>query len=55
MPITNQDELDQAAGLLEMFTSTLAELINAVAQGSEPEAHAAASNLIAQHAEVIKQ
>jgi len=55
MPITNQDELDQAAGLLELFTSTLVELINAVAQGSEPEAQAAASNLIAQHAEAIQQ
>jgi len=51
MPITDQDQLDQATGLLELFTSTLVELINAVAQGLEPEAQAAASNLIAQHAE----
>ena len=55
MPITDQDQLDQATGLLELFTSTLVELINAVAQGSEPEAQAAASNLIAQHAEAIQQ
>ena len=55
MPITDQDQLDQATGLLELFTSTLVELINAVAQGLEPEAQAAASNLIAQHAEAIQQ
>jgi len=55
MPITDQDQLDQATSLLELFTSTLVELINAVAQGLEPEAQAAASNLIAQHAEAIQQ
>ena len=26
MPITNQDELDRAKGLLELFTATLVEL-----------------------------
>ena len=55
MPITNQDELDRAKGLLDLFTATLVELIDAVAQGLEPEAQTAASDLIAQHSEVIKQ
>jgi len=55
MPITNQDELDHAKGLLELFTVTLVELINAVAQGLEPEAQTAASDLIALYGEEVQQ
>ena len=52
MPITNQDELDHAKGLLELFTATLVELIEAVAQ---PEAQTAASDLIALYGEEVQQ
>ncbi len=55
MPITNQEELDNAASLLNLFTATLIGLIDAVAQGSKQEANKAASDLIAQHSEAIKQ
>ena len=55
MPITNQDELDQAAGLLELFTSTLSDLVHAVATGSMEQAGDSARQLISQHAEAIRQ